>query len=101
MQVFLVTAKFPWSIGEGVAIQMYRNLKEFFNRVSKRLAFARNQHERDNCCGFAEIVQIKLRGSGFPSEPVETELEMYKLVTVSAWKLVTEKGTQNYRTICS
>lgn len=56
---------------------MYRILRKFFNRISKELEFARHQHERNNFCGFVEIVEIKLRGSGFPSAPMELELEMY------------------------
>lgn len=56
---------------------MYRILREFFNRISKELEFARHQHKRNNFYGFVEIVEIKLRGSGLPSAPVETELEMY------------------------
>ena len=38
--------------------------------------------------------EIKLRVSGFPSEPIEIELEMDNLVTVIAWTLVMDKGTQ-------
>lgn len=56
---------------------MYRILRKFFNGISEELEFARHQHERNNFCGFVEIVEIKLRGSGFPSAPMELELEMY------------------------